>query len=105
MRATMRRLGCPLVRHHIVMTTRQNPRHTHRLESRALIPARSTNSTNHYFVKTSGDTMKPTLLITVFIAALSVPMSAFAQIDRATLTGVVTDDGGAVVPGATVTLT
>jgi hypothetical protein len=49
--------------------------------------------------------MRPTLLITVFLAALSVPIWAFAQIDRATLTGVVTDDGGALVPGATATLT
>ncbi|MGE5815859.1 MAG: hypothetical protein ACM36C_15325, partial [Acidobacteriota bacterium] len=30
--------------------------------------------------------------------------AAFAQVDRATLTGIVKDSGGAVLPGATVTV-
>ena len=43
-----------------------------------------------------------------FLAALlafGLPAVAAAQVDRATLTGVVTDRSGAVLPGATVTLT
>ena len=41
-------------------------------------------------------------MVAVFL--LHVP-GAFAQVDRATLTGVVKDSGGGVVPGATVTVT
>src|SRR5262245_59989654 len=88
------------------MTTAQNAGHTHQLESRASTTRAQRISTNHCFVKGPGDTMKATtLLITAFLGTLSVPMWAFAQIDRATLTGVVTDADGALVPGATVTLT
>jgi hypothetical protein len=36
---------------------------------------------------------------------LASAVSAFAQVDRATLSGIVKDSGGGVVPGATVTLT
>jgi uncharacterized membrane protein len=39
------------------------------------------------------------------LCALAAPPSAFAQVDRATLTGTVKDAAGAVVPGATVTVT
>jgi len=39
------------------------------------------------------------------LLAFGLPSVAAAQVDRATLTGVVTDKGGAVLPGATVTLT
>ena len=38
------------------------------------------------------------------LAALALAATASAQVDRATLSGVVKDSGGAVVPGATVTL-
>ena len=44
------------------------------------------------------------LLMIVAVFLLHVP-GAFAQVDRATLTGVVKDSGGGVVPGATVTVT
>jgi hypothetical protein len=39
------------------------------------------------------------------LAAILVPSAAFAQVDRATLTGTVKDTAGAVVPGATVSIT
>jgi len=44
------------------------------------------------------------LLWIVAVFLLHVPI-AFAQVDRATLTGVVKDSSGGVVPGATVTVT
>ena len=44
------------------------------------------------------------LLLIVAVLLLHVP-GAFAQVDRATLTGVVKDSSGGVVPGATVTVT
>src|SRR5262245_4306218 len=44
------------------------------------------------------------LLLVVAVFLLHVPL-AFAQVDRATLTGVVKDSSGGVVPGATVTVT
>src|SRR5258708_22356155 len=44
------------------------------------------------------------LLVMVAVFLLHVP-GAFAQVDRATLSGVVKDSGGGVVPGATVTVT
>ena len=45
------------------------------------------------------------LLLLAALLAFGLPSVAAAQVDRATLTGVVTDKGGAVLPGATVTLT
>ena len=39
------------------------------------------------------------------LLALAAPRAVFAQVDRATVSGVVKDSGGAVVPGATVTVT
>ena len=44
------------------------------------------------------------LLVVVALFAL-LPTAAFAQVDRATLTGIVKDSAGAVLPGATVTVT
>src|SRR5262245_53565025 len=44
------------------------------------------------------------LMLVVAVFLLQVPL-AFAQVDRATLTGVVKDSSGGVVPGATVTVT
>jgi hypothetical protein len=44
------------------------------------------------------------LLVVVALFAL-LPTAAFAQVDRATLTGIVKDSNGAVLPGATVTVT
>src|SRR3954453_20930763 len=41
----------------------------------------------------------------VLAAALLVPAMAFAQFDAATVLGTVRDSSGAIVPGATVTLT
>ncbi len=49
--------------------------------------------------------MKSTLLVTGLLVSLITALPAFAQVDRAILTGVVTDPGGAVVPGAAITLT
>jgi hypothetical protein len=48
--------------------------------------------------------MKRFLVIAVSIVSLSWSAPALAQIDRATLTGLVKDPAGAVVPGATVTV-
>jgi hypothetical protein len=45
------------------------------------------------------------LFLLAALLAFGLPAVAAAQVDRATLTGVVTDKGGAVLPGATVTLT
>jgi hypothetical protein len=48
--------------------------------------------------------MKHVLAVAAIFALLA-PRAAFAQVDRAVLTGIVTDSGGAVVPGATVSIT
>jgi hypothetical protein len=48
--------------------------------------------------------MKRFALIAALLA-LAAPRAAFAQVDRATVSGVVKDSGGAVVAGATVTVT
>ena len=48
--------------------------------------------------------MKRFLIVTA-VAALLAPRSALAQVDRATLTGIVKDTGDALLPGATVTVT
>ena len=47
--------------------------------------------------------MRRTLFL--LAAALAVPASQFAQTTFATITGVITDPSGAVIPGATVTAT
>src|SRR6187399_440024 len=47
--------------------------------------------------------MKRLLATIALLAAIATP--AFAQVDRATVTGLVKDSGGASVPGATVTIT
>ena len=44
-------------------------------------------------------------LIVAALVAIVAPGSVFAQVDRATLTGTLKDTGGAVLPGATVTVT
>jgi hypothetical protein len=49
--------------------------------------------------------MKRLLAALAVLSALALPRSAFAQVDRATLTGTIKDTAGAVVPGATVTVT
>jgi hypothetical protein len=52
--------------------------------------------------------MKPTLRGIVALAAVCLLWNApiaFAQVDRATISGIVTDNSGGVVPGATVTVT
>jgi Carboxypeptidase regulatory-like domain/TonB dependent receptor-like, beta-barrel/TonB-dependent Receptor Plug Domain len=49
--------------------------------------------------------MKRLAAVVAVLCALAVPRLAFAQVDRATLTGTVKDSAGAVVPGATVTVT
>src|SRR4051812_15191050 len=50
-------------------------------------------------------TMNRLVVAIVALCALAAPRFAFAQVDRATLTGTVKDTAGAVVPGATVTVT
>ena len=45
------------------------------------------------------------LLLAALVGLLGVPATAFAQADRATVSGVVKDSAGAVLPGATVTVT
>src|SRR6185503_6662323 len=45
------------------------------------------------------------ILTVVALLTLALSSVAFAQVDRATITGTVTDSGGAVVAGATVTIT
>src|SRR6476646_3477094 len=52
-----------------------------------------------------GLSMKRLAAVVAALCALAVPRLAMAQVDRATLTGTVKDSGGAVVPGATVTVT
>jgi hypothetical protein len=47
--------------------------------------------------------MKRLLVVVALVALL--PAAAFAQVDRATVTGTVKDSAGAVLPGATVTVT
>jgi len=49
--------------------------------------------------------MKRLAAVVAVLCALLLPPSAYAQVDRATLTGTVKDTAGAVVPGATVTVT
>ena len=48
--------------------------------------------------------MKRATLVAALLVAL-VSSSVSAQVDRATLTGVITDGNGAVLPGATITVT
>ena len=45
------------------------------------------------------------ILTVVSVLTLALSSVAFAQVDRATITGTVTDSGGAVIAGATVTIT
>jgi hypothetical protein len=45
------------------------------------------------------------LLVAAALIALAWPSNAFAQVDRATVSGTVKDSGGAVLPGVTVTVT
>ena len=49
--------------------------------------------------------MKSFVAVLAVLCALAAPRPVFAQVDRATLTGTIKDAGGAVVPGATVTVT
>src|SRR5271155_1989279 len=53
-------------------------------------------------VKTYSDAIRVVIcMVVIFLAAGSLP----AQIDRSSISGTVTDPSGAVVPGATVTVT
>src|SRR3954462_5851178 len=49
--------------------------------------------------------MKRLAAVLAMLCAIAVPRLASAQVDRATLTGTVKDAGGAIVPGANVTVT
>src|SRR4029453_8759460 len=51
-----------------------------------------------------GGTMKRLALVAVLLALVA-PRAVFAQVDRATVSGLIKDAGGAVVPGASVTVT
>jgi hypothetical protein len=44
-------------------------------------------------------------VVVAMLCVLAMSTAAFAQVDRATLTGTVKDSAGAVIPGATVTVT
>src|SRR6476620_9413045 len=46
-----------------------------------------------------------TILSVVALLTLGLPNIALAQVDRATLTGTISDSGGAIIPGATVSIT
>ena len=45
------------------------------------------------------------LALVALLLALAAPRAVFAQVDRATVSGIIKDAGGAVLPGATVTVT
>src|SRR5262245_52339563 len=45
------------------------------------------------------------ILVVAVLLALAIPGVALAQVDRATLAGTIKDSGGAVIPGATVSVT
>ena len=49
--------------------------------------------------------MNRSVLAAALLVALASSSAVFAQVDRATLTGLVKDTGGAVLPGATVVVT
>ena len=49
--------------------------------------------------------MKSFVTVLAVLCALAAARPASAQVDRATLSGTIKDSGGAVVPGATVTVT
>src|SRR5262245_27113311 len=53
----------------------------------------------------NAETSMKRLFFLAALLAFGLPTMAAAQVDRATLTGVVTDNSGAVLPGASVTLT
>src|SRR4029079_5102061 len=56
------------------------------------------------FISSRGGTMKRFALVAELLA-LAAPRAVFAQVDRATVSGVVKDSGGAIVAGASVTVT
>src|SRR3954447_26318845 len=58
-----------------------------------------------YVPSTGGIRMNRFVVAIAVLCALAAPRLALAQVDRATLTGTVKDSAGAVVPGATVTVT
>src|SRR6476660_9486716 len=73
----------------------------HRARTASRLPYRRT----HERPSLEKRTMHRFMAVASLVMAIATPRVALAQVDRATRTGTVTDTAGAVVPGATVSIT